>query len=141
MELGKQQIYAGQAPELIKSNLEANAYSKEHSTFERPLSEEEIVMGKDEFVQKNIQLHKLKEDFKKINDEFKEKIRKIEEAAAKRLATLRTGTETVEGVLYALDDQEKKIMYFYDEKGNLVNQRRLLPSERQTSMLSMAANQ
>lgn len=133
--LGDKKLYPGQDKQLVKDNLKGYSVRTEEGTYERELSPEELEALKEDYMQKNHNLKKLNDDFKKIQDEFKEKIKLVQESLVKKLETHRTGTETCSGTLYLLDDQENGMMFYYSETGDLVQKRRLLPDERQTSIM------
>lgn len=124
----------GTDKQAIKDSLLAQCYGTETMVYQKPLSEEEVSKLEKDYIQSSVKHAKLVDDFNKIKEEFKNKMKPVEMAQKEQLKVLKTKTVEVEGTLYKIDDQESKMMMFYDEDGNLIFQRPLMASERQLSI-------
>lgn len=130
-----------EAPEAREELLKSHAYSIDEMVYSRTLTDEELGKVKDDYVQNNIKLHTFKEQLDNIKEDYKQKMKPLELLGREKIVQLKSRTIDEEGEVFAIDDQEQKIMYFVNKYGEVISSRPLLPDERQTSILKMAANE
>lgn len=137
----KPKLFEGQSKKVIIDNLESLCHSKQEMVYMKNLDEQTLQKKEKEFVADNIKLSKLKDDFDKVKEEFKNKMKPVEQMLVQNLNVLKNKAEEVEGTVYLIDDQEEGLMGYYDLEGNLLNSRRLTADERQLHIGSkLAAN-
>lgn len=141
----KQKLFEGQSKSVVIDNLEGMCHSKQNMVYQKALDEQSLQREEKEFASDHIKLAKIKAEFEKVKDEFKDKMKTIEQMLALKLEILKNKAIQMEGEVYLVDDQEEGMMGYYDNEGNLINARRLTPDERQTRIGSLstskAANQ
>lgn len=111
--------------------LKDNAERMESFIYHKPLSEAELTHLKDESAQHHIELEKLEEAKKDFMDGHKATVNPIKTEVKGKLQKIRTRHEEVQEDVYLLADQDEGMMGYYNADGMLVNQRTLLPDERQ----------
>ena len=120
-------------------SLRAMAVKQEERLFRRVFSEDERAKMKDAFYARNVELRLLEEDFAVVKAEHKETVQPIEREITSTLGSLRAGFKEETVLCYLVDDQEAGLMNYYDAKtGELVDSRRLLPTERQLNLMNKA---
>lgn len=111
--------------------LQQNADKIEQTTYQKPLSEEELNARKDQLTENSIKLGDLEEEKSEAVARFKEKIEPLKAVNKVLLFELRMKQAKVDGTLYHMANHEEGMMETYDEQGELVASRRLRPDERQ----------
>lgn len=106
--------------------------------YRRDLTDEEIMEAEKEFTKQSIKLDQKVEEFNLIRDEFKEETKSVKQDLKINIRKVRNGFEEKIGTLYLFDDQETGLMESYDVDGNLISVRKLLPSEKQKTIFSIA---
>lgn len=122
--------------ETIARAVADNADGVETMTFEKRLNEEELAIVKDSFSSDAVELNQLEQELQTIKDEYKLKMKPVKDSMAATLGTLKTRQQTFTGNVYLYADQKSSLMGYYDERGELVHSRRLLPEERQITIFS-----
>jgi hypothetical protein len=77
------------------------------------------------------------EEFKKIQKEFNDAVKKQKEAVIDALKGVKRGYSENEEEVYLLDDQEANEMHIYDKNGIYLSTRPLYQDERQTKIFEM----
>lgn len=115
----------------------------EHGRYMRVLTAEELSVKREELSTTIIEKYKVEEEFDAIKEEFKERLAPLSKEAKRLAATINSGQEECQGSTYKFIDRESGYVGFYDERGNLVSSRRILPDEKQSTIIEMcrAANQ
>ena len=135
----EKQLYHGQPPELVKENLRANSYKVlAEEKYMKPLSDDEVAAHRANVTESYIKIQSINEQIKEYSDLKKAERKPYEEDLKTSAYAVKTGQVEVRGDLYMIDDQENRMMCFYDETGRMVNSRPLLPEERQTSFMSIS---
>jgi hypothetical protein len=132
---------AGTAPQVIKDNLLAMCYGSKTEVYQKPLTEEEVTKLEKEFIQNNVKFAKLTDDFNKVKDDFKNKMKPVEALMKEEIKILKTKSIETEGTVYEIDDQENRMMSVYDDRGILLYSRPLTSGERQLHINKAAANE
>lgn len=135
------QFPVGTDPQTIKDTLLGTCYSTETMVYQKPLGEEDLAKLEKEFIQASVKYAKLTDDFAKLKEEFKNKMKPVEQMQKEQLKVLKTKTLETEGQVFLVDDQDNKVMQYFDPEGNLILQRPLLQTERQLSINRQAINQ
>lgn len=120
------------------AELESISIAKENRLVQIPFSQAEKEQKQDEFLQNNIKLASIQEEFSGIKEGFKLKIKEVSEVVKKNFFDLRNGFEETNEECYLVDNQEDGTMEFYStNSGIMVYSRPLRPDERQTNLLSL----
>jgi hypothetical protein len=120
------------------AELETTSIAKENRLVQIPFSQAEKEQKQDDYLQNNIKLAAIQEEFLTIRESFKLKIKEVSEVVKKNFFDLRNGYEETNEECYLVDNQEDGTMEFYStNSGNLVYSRPLRPDERQTNLLSI----
>jgi hypothetical protein len=120
------------------AELETTSIAKENRLVQIPFSQAEKEQKQDDYLQNNIKLAAIQEEFLTIRESFKLKIKEVSEVVKKNFYDLRNGYEETNEECYLVDNQEDGTMEFYStNSGNLVYSRPLRPDERQTNLLSI----
>jgi len=111
--------------------LVGESISVDIQTYHIPCDQAELTIVKDELSKASVQRSFIEEEFKTVKESFKERLSPIQEMISESIATLKTGTKTVNGKVYLLPDFENKMMHSIDQAGNVLNSRPMKPEERQ----------
>lgn len=114
------------------------ACKSEYEKVRRPYSEDEKIQMKDFVVDESTTIMKQTAEFKEIQKEFSEAIKKHKEGVHDALTTLDRGYTENEEKVFMIDDQEEGMMHTYDKFGEHISSRKLLPNEKQTRVLSIS---
>lgn len=128
-------------PENREELLRSHAYSIEELVYSRTLTDEELGKVKEDYVQNNIKHHNFKEQLDAIKEDYKQKMKPLELLGKEKLVQLKTKKVDEEGEVFAIDDQEAKVMYFLNRFGEVISTRPLLPDERQLSLTRETINE
>jgi uncharacterized protein YaaN involved in tellurite resistance len=121
-----------------KRILEENASSIDDATYQRPLTEDELVIKRESLADNYIKLNQEEDELKAIKDSFKKVMDPLKQANRELLNQIKTKQETVNGILYHLAQHEDGMMETYDQDGFLIGTRRLRPDEKQGNIFSLA---
>lgn len=116
--------------------LEENAAKVEDGNYIYPYTEEELVVKREEYTDKSVELAITESEFKELKADFQGRIKKAKEQLAQRLNQIAQGAEQRTGQLFYFDDQKQRIMFIYDETGAEVSRRPLRPDERQSNIMT-----
>jgi len=121
-------IYQELPPADRKMQLAADAAKvRENAHFFKELSQEEIDVKNQQISGNSIKVFKLR-------DELKDRIDPLEEETKSLCQQVDTGMEEIVGTLYDFPDYETNMMNIYNEHGELIQSRRLLPEEKQARL-------
>lgn len=131
----EQNLFSGNlSPQEKKDNLEAMAYNIEKQFYHKPLTDAELQKYKDELTQAAIKKGALEAEYKLLAKNHKERIKPIAEKYAQCLDTIKNNGVLTEGNIYMIANHESGHMGYYNEEGELISMRRLLPEERQENL-------
>ncbi len=131
----------GTSPQVIKDTLMGQCCSTETMVYQKALMEDELAKLEKEFIQASVKYAKLQDDFNKVKEDFKNKMKPVESLQKEQLNVLKNKSMETEGTVYLIDNQDEKTMSYYAEDGMLIMQRPLMAGERQLSINSkFAAN-
>ena len=118
-----------------KQMLQDNCFDTEVGTYVRPLTEEDIAVRKDTLAENYNKIGTLTAELDMIKSEYKGKIDPLKHEMAIVADEIKSRNTEENGTLYMFKDEDGGMMGYYDEKGELVNSRRLRPDEKQTKGL------
>jgi gas vesicle protein len=120
------------SPEVRRQILTDNADKIEESTYQKPLTPEELDLRRAQLSDKDIELADLEDEKKEMMAGIKQRMDAVKTVKKTLRAEVRTRQTTVTGKLYHVANHDNNMMESFDEEGNLVSSRRLLPNERQS---------
>ena len=123
--------------------LEGICYQVKKESYTKQLSQEEQAEKKSELAEVSILIAELEEKKKDLIAQLKAEMTEPIEQKKKLLKTIKYKSETREGLLFYIDDQENGMMYIFDENAVCVEFRSLRQDEKQTKMrtLNTAVNE
>ena len=80
----KHKLFEGLTPKEVLDNLQGICHSKQEMVYEKKLSDQELQKEEKEFIQDNVKLAKLNDDFDRIKQEFKSKMKPVEQVSSYR---------------------------------------------------------
>lgn len=131
------QLTAREREEFLKNH--ADSILENEQFFVR-LEGEDLADIREQHTNSAIALSHLEEEFDRIKTEYKGKMKVVKAEMGVQMQTLKQNGEWKRGTLFGCADHTLGIMQFFDQEGNLVNSRRLLPSERQITIFNKAAS-
>ncbi len=117
-------------PERIQA-LRDNAEKSEDFSYFREYLPEELDLLKDEYFQNASELQKHEEALKTAKDEFKFHADPIKAKMKESFTGIRIKGRTVTEQVYLLADHDSNMMEYYNESGEMIHSRRMLPDEKQ----------
>lgn len=123
-----------------KLHLQAMACKVEEGTFFKKFTEEEIGATKDAYTDMQIELGDAEEQLADLCKELRDKVKQLRSRNKSTLQNIRQGGCTVMGITYFIADQEAGKMLQVDERGEVVNSRRLRPEEKQMNSFTTTIN-
>ena len=103
-------------------------------------SDSEIAEMKDKYFDEVLKLSTISDEYKKIADEYKAKIKTIKAEMSVFVDNLKKGYKEELKEVFLVPDQDAGIMEYYTENGKLVESRKLRPSERQLTIYDRSMN-
>jgi hypothetical protein len=129
--------YQDRTPEERLEMLKANCYHSELQNVKVYFTEEEMADMKSALSEESITRNGLEEELSEIGKELRNQIKQRTQKIKELLKFLKNGFEEQKQEVFEFDDQETGLMLTYNNDGELINSRKLLPSERQTKITSM----
>lgn len=114
--------------------LQEHASKIDQTTYQKPLSADELALRREDFVDNCEKLGKFEDELKAIKDDYKLKTEPLTRINKILLGEIKTRQTTVDGILYRLANQDEGMMETYDADGFLVETRRLRPEEKQARL-------
>lgn len=127
-----------QDPEERKRFLADNALKVESGQYFKKYTAEEMVEAKDRLTEQVVHLKTEQEDFAEIKAGWMRNLKAYKAEVDSMTEIVKHGGEHVHGELFLFDDQEAGMMYTFNAGGDLISERRLHPSERQTRLNAMS---
>lgn len=124
-------------PEQRIEALQGQADNVTVGTWYQQLTAEELADRHQQLAENVIALSKLEEKKKAVMKEIKEEIKPISEENSQLLTEIDSRHAQKSGKLFAIFDHDRGMAEVYDANGDLVNERRLLPEEKQSNIFSM----
>jgi hypothetical protein len=114
--------------------LRDNCASCETTTYLKDLAQEEVDVKNQQVSSNCIKVFELEEELKKIKSDYKDRMEPLKDQTRELCQQVKTGQEEVKGMLFYFPDHEAGMMNVYDEVGEFVSMRRLLPEEKQARL-------
>ncbi len=118
--------------EEVAQMLKDNCARTEEQMVKRYFSEDEMADMRVDLSDRSIARNDLQEELKNISKDLKDKIKAETTLIKNNLKDLKKKYTEQKEVVYLMDDQEAGRMYYYSVTGDLLSDRKLLPSEKQT---------
>lgn len=112
-----------------------NCFAQEEKIVPRYFSPEQVDGLKNELSTFSIELRDKRIKLDEVSKPIKADIKGLELEVAERVKKLKTRCTEDEETIYMMDDQAAGMMLEYDKFGEFLGSRKLLPSERQTSIV------
>jgi len=127
----QQQIFQNYNEEARREMLEDNASQVTLGHYTRKFSQAEKHQRQKRNAEIDIQLAEIREELDAFKISIKNRMSPLQEEKNKILEEIKSNGEYIEGKLYKIIDREAKEVGFYDEDGNLVEQRRMTKEDNQ----------
>lgn len=121
--------------------LEANSYGNEEMPIQKHFKDDEINDMRRTHMKNSIEIKKKLEEFKLYKQEVDAFIKPLAEENTYLLQNVRNGYVEVNQQVYLFEDYEAGMMNYYDNSGDLVHSRRMLPHEKQSKVKQQNAAQ
>lgn len=123
------QLFQDLAPAEREEMLDAQADDVTEENYLQPYTNAEKAQRREEYVALSLEMKQITEEEDEMKSQFKERKAPVKKCMDTVLANLKQGGEYVKGKLYRIIDQDERVVGFYNSKGELVSQRKVLPSE------------
>lgn len=134
----EKQLFKGEPLDLVKENLRANSYKiLADESYQKPLTDDEISAHRANVTEAYLKIQAINEDIKEYTSSKKEERKPFEMELKESSYAVKTGQIETRGDVYLIDDQESRMMGYYDETGRMISIRPLKPEERQTSFIGI----
>jgi hypothetical protein len=120
----------------LETLLRGESSGIEEMAYNRPLSEEELVVRKDELSKNTILLDVINDELKEAKRQFKDKMEPITAKIKEDLKAIRNKSVEIRGKVYKMPDYENKMIHMVDERGHVITSRKMLPEEKQFTISS-----
>lgn len=115
--------------------LRDSAEKIETFTYPKALTTEEITKIREDYTQNAIKKAKLDEAKKDFMDNYKTEAKPIANEMKEQMQMIRNKVKEITEQVYHIADQEEGMMGYYNERGELVYQRPLMPEEKQLRLV------
>ena len=130
----KKYIFQDMSQEERTQMLMDNASSISNGDYSRKLTEDERNAYRKRICDIDIEIENIDEELTEIKKDFKDRKDPLVGEKKKLLTDVRSNFKIVSGKLYKLVDRDKKMVGFYNEDGELVEERRMTKEDNQISI-------
>lgn len=116
--------------------LETHATDIKEGQYFRRFDDEDISQIQEEFMMKSIEYKRKQEEFDEIKLKFKTQLKVLEDERKVMMSQIMQSGEWLDGKIFGFDDQVKGTMTYLNKQGDFIESRRLLPNERQFTIMS-----
>ncbi len=113
--------------------------SSERMSVKHTFVDSETEKMKDDFINRQVSITLLKEQLDAVKEEFKAKIKPLEQSQSETLTQIRSGFVEELKEVFLVPDFENGVMQYFTEDGTEVFSRKLRADEKQTNFLKLAA--
>jgi len=117
----EKQLFEFEQPEKRKELLEDQADGVVEEKYFQRLNSEEIATIKSRFTQNSLAMDDLNEQKKEVVKEFKDNLKPLKKIHVELSAELRTGMREQVGRLYKMIDEDTRMVFFYDVRGERID--------------------
>lgn len=121
-----------------KVMLDSNCVAIEEMPVKYYYDEPGIAEMRKEYVDNSIKIARAMEELEDFKTKIKAIVKPLQQQNQYLHVNMREGYSEVNEKTYMFDFQDLGMMGYYNEKGELVDSRRLKPTEKQTNVISMA---
>lgn len=114
--------------------LRNNSYKEDKEIVKRIFSPDEMRNLKEDIASKSVAIDGKETELKEVSAPIKEEIKTLKGDNKQLIKMARKGYSEGEETVFYFDDQDNNRMYVYDADGTLLYDRKLSPSERQTTI-------
>lgn len=114
--------------------LEANNDGVESGQYFRKFSQDELIAAREKFTDQSIIFFRESELTAEQIKDLKENLKQKGTVLKELLDTISVGGTTENGRVYFIKDFDERMVYKYNQSGELISKRNMLPEERQTSL-------
>lgn len=139
----KQRLFEDYPEEQRIQMLEDNASQVTKGKYTRRLTPAEKNIKRKRVCELDIELNDIEEELKAVREDFKERKTPLINEKSELLSDIKNGGVYVEGNLYKIVDRESKEVGYYNDEGELVEQRKMTKEDLQLSIneaVSLASN-
>ncbi|WP_312208257.1 hypothetical protein [Empedobacter sp.] len=133
----EKQLFADHAPEQRKAFLQDNADSIELTSYTRKFTHEELAEFKDKLSTVAININSIAIEKKDVMDEFKDRMKPLNIEHSDLLEKIHNKAEVVEEDCFKMISHEEGMVGFYNQLGELVYSRPILPQEKQSTIFNI----
>ena len=123
------QLFQDLEPKERAEMLDAQADEVTEENYLLPYNNEEMRLQRKQYVDLSLEMKQITDEENEMKEQFKERKAPVKKCLDNVLANIKQGGEYVKGKLYKIIDQDERVVGFYNENGELVSQRKALPSE------------
>jgi hypothetical protein len=116
--------------------LEANCDAVEEVGYTRQFTPEELNERKEDLADTSISISEIENEKKQANDDFKSRLKPLEERKTTLLTELKTKSEFVKEECYKFICHDERMVGYYNSEGELVDKRPIRPQEMQKTIFS-----
>lgn len=117
-------------------------HESEQTSYFKQLTQEEMDIRREQLADNSIKYFTMSEELKEIKGDYKRKMDPLTESNKQIMQELKTGQAEVDGELFKVPNYDDSMMEVYNEEGEMISSRRLLPNEKQQRLpfIKPAAN-
>lgn len=116
---------------------EAHNDGVESGQYFRKFSQDELIAAREKFTDQSIKFFRESEltadQIKELKESLKQKGTELKEL----LDTISVGGTTENGRIYYIKDYDERMVYKYNQSGELISKRNMLPEERQVQLKAL----
>lgn len=127
-------LFQDKPPDERKRILRDSADSVEETTYQKPLTEEQVALRRERHSNNCIEISKKADDLAEAKSTYKAAVDPMIKANKSILSELKHKQATMFGMLFTMLNHEERQVYVYDETGELISSRRMRPDERQLTI-------
>lgn len=117
--------------------LQDNAAKVEQTSYQKPLTAEELAAFREDLADDMIKLNQLEEELGEVKSDYKVKMDPLKDANKTRLIAIKTKQVTVNGTIFHIAEHDRGFMVTYDNKGEYLGERKLRPEEKQGNVFAI----
>ena len=136
----EKQLFADYAVEQRKTFLQDNADAVELTSYTRRFSYEELAEFKDKLSTVAIDMNSVAIDKKEAMDDFKLQLKPLTDEHKDLLEKIHNKAELVEEDCFKMISHDEGMVGFYNQIGELVYSRPILPQEKQSTIFNINRN-
>jgi len=129
--------FAAMDQKSVVDNLEGIAYGVVEEEYTTHLNQEDLADRKSELSEVCIKISQLEQKKKDLLAEIKAELKPHKLKMGQTLDEIKHQSTRVSGKLYLIDDQDAKVMHYFDTTGRCVRTRQLTPDERQIKLQTL----